>query len=77
MHACTRENTYFRWLYGSLQALVEQDYWEVFSPLPLLRLQPAPLSLLGRPERAYDCPLYCTSSRAGKLTTSGEYWLAF
>ncbi|KAL8445099.1 hypothetical protein Emag_005206 [Eimeria magna] len=52
-------------------ALIEQDYWEVFAPLPLLRFQPTRVSSLSRPPRAYECPLYCSSRRSDTHTTSG------
>ncbi|KAL8453543.1 hypothetical protein Emed_000820 [Eimeria media] len=52
-------------------ALIEQDYWEVFAPLPLLRFQPTRVSSLSRPPRAYECPLYCNSRRSDTHTTSG------
>ncbi|KAL8430370.1 hypothetical protein Efla_001135 [Eimeria flavescens] len=52
-------------------ALIEQDYWEVFAPLPLLRLQPTPLNVLSQPARVYNCPLYCTSRRSDVSTTYG------
>lgn len=62
---------------GKPQVLVEQDYWEVFSPLPHLRLQPTPLHDVTRPEPAYECPLYCTSSRIGARNNSGEQIFEF
>ncbi|KAL8274807.1 hypothetical protein Esti_001282 [Eimeria stiedai] len=52
-------------------ALIEQDYWEFFAPLPLLRFQPTHVGSQCRPPRAYECPLYCTSKRSDTRTTSG------
>ena len=54
--------------------IVEATPGELFSPMPLIWLQPTKKSELieGNDEGKYNCPLYKTSIRAGTLSTTGH-----
>jgi dynein heavy chain len=51
--------------------LVESPPGELFSPMPLVHIEPITADEPG-PLNAYECPVYKTSRRAGTLSTTGH-----
>jgi dynein heavy chain len=60
-----------RWDLDTMR-LQESNPLELFSPIPVIWLQPIPITSALTSAMSFKCPLYKTSTRRGTLSTTGH-----